>query len=124
MQTEVLHMTKEIKNKMELEKLEKRRDEIMGFIDTNDKLIAQIIEQGKKLGEDFNKKAKELNEALATTRIQQNVNVGSLSEVNQWIESIKKNDTKPETETEVKEEIKSEESNVVSIDNKKNKSKK
>ena len=109
---------------MELEKLEKRRDEIMGFIDTNDKLIAQIIEQGKKLGEDFNKKAKELNEALATTRIQQNVNVGSLSEVNQWIESIKKNDTKPETETEVKEEIKSEESNVVSIDNKKNKSKK
>jgi hypothetical protein len=124
MQTEVLHMTKEIKNKMELEKLEKRRDEIMGFIDTNDKLIAQIIEQGKKLSEDFNKKAKELNEALATTRIQQNVNVGSLSEVNQWIESIKKNDTKPETETEVKEEIKSEESNVVSIDNKKNKSKK
>lgn len=82
---------------MELEKLEKRRDEIIGFNRELNERMRKVVEASKKLQEEY-----------IGILDQYKVNMGSLSENNQWIESIKKKDTEPIAEKveEKEEEIK------------------
>jgi len=72
---------------MELKNLEKRRDEIIGFNNVIQEQLKQLFETNTKLQEDY---AKLIEQAR--------INAGALSEVNKWIESIKKNgqETAPE----------------------------
>ena len=91
-QGEVMPMTKEIKSKMELEKLEKRRDEITGFNENINKQIQDVFAKNKQL-----------QEIYTNLTDQWKVNVGALAEINRQIEEIK-NETKTD---EVVEEDKS-----------------
>lgn len=65
---------------MELEKLEKRRDEIIGY---NNQIVDEL---------------NRIDEARRKLVNQYQVNTGALSEVNLFIEAIKKNDIETKTE--------------------------
>ena len=93
MQGEVMPMTKEIKSKMELEKLEKRRDEITGFNENVNKQIQDVFAKNKQL-----------QEIYTNLTDQWKVNAGALAEINRQIEEIKNSETKID---EVVEEDKS-----------------
>jgi hypothetical protein len=93
MQGEVMPMTKEIKSKMELEKLEKRRDEITGFNENINKQIQDVFAKNKQL-----------QEIYTNLTDQWKVNAGALAEINRQIEEIKNSETKTD---EVVEEDKS-----------------
>jgi hypothetical protein len=88
---DVIPMTKEIKTIMELSKLEARRDEIIGFNKDIENQLNQIVAANKKLQEDFSKLVD-----------QAKVNNGALSEINSFIEAIKKNETTEDTPVEDK----------------------
>lgn len=93
MQGEVMPMTKEIKSKMELSKLEKRRDEITGFNENVNKQIQDVFAKNKQL-----------QEIYTNLSDQWKVNAGALAEINRQIEEIKNSETKID---EVVEEDKS-----------------
>jgi len=96
---------------MILEDLEKRRDEVIGFNNDISTQIENMKVEAAKVTEEFNAKAKLFNENYAKLTEQYKVNLGALSEVQNWIETIKK-----------KEEVIEKSENVVSIDkNKKEK---
>ena len=79
---------------MKLEDLEKRRDEIIGFNNDIATQIAQMKDEATKATEEFNAKAKLFNENFAKLIEQHKVNLGALSEVQNWIDAIKKNEEK------------------------------
>lgn len=87
MQAEMLHMTNEIRRNMELEKLEKRRDEIIGFNKDIEKQLNQIIAANKKLNEDY---IKLIDQAK--------INNGALSENQRQIDEIKNSEIAPKEE--------------------------
>jgi hypothetical protein len=86
MQTEILHMSNEIRRNMELEKLEKRRDEIIGYNKDIADNLNKILAASKKLQEDYNKLLDQVK-----------VNNGALSEINNFIDAIKKNEVIEDT---------------------------
>jgi hypothetical protein len=90
---DTLPMTNSIRRKMELEKLEKRKAEIEGFINENNEILEKI---GKALN-DLQERANQLVADRNKTIDSQKVNYGALGEVNQWIEGVKKNEIKTET---------------------------
>lgn len=94
---------------MNLDDLEKRRDEIIGFNNDIAKQVAQMKNDAIKLTEEFNAKAKTFNENYAKLIEQNKVNLGALSEIQNWIDSLKKK------EQEIEKQI-VESDNVVSID--------
>ncbi len=97
---------------MNLDDLEKRRDEIIGFNNDIAKQVAQMKQDATKATEEFNAKAKLFNENYAKLIEQNKVNLGALSEVQNWIDSLKKKE----------EELLKENDNIVPIDkNKKEK---
>ncbi len=75
----VLTMTNEIRRKMELNDLELRRDEIIGFNQDIEKQVKEVFERNKQLQDMYTK----LNE-------QYRINIGALSETTNWIDAIKK----------------------------------
>ncbi len=83
----MLHMTKEIKDSMELEKLEKRRDEINGYNDQINARVKQILEQNKQLNAEYIKLVD-----------QYKVNMGALGEIQGFIDAIKKNEQEDKAE--------------------------
>jgi len=72
---------------MELEKLEARRDEIIGFNADIEKQLNQILATNKQLQENFSKLIDQVK-----------INNGALGEVNGFIEAIKKNEQEKITE--------------------------
>ena len=110
-QVDLLTMTDKMRRDMDLQKLEARRDEIIGFNNDISTQIENMKVEAAKVTEEFNTKAKLFNENYAKLTEQYKVNLGALSEVQNWIETIKK-----------KEEVIEKSENVVSIDkNKKEK---
>ncbi|MBU2061848.1 MAG: hypothetical protein KKH44_08395 [Bacteroidetes bacterium] len=80
---------------MDLEKLEARRDEIIEMIKTNNDIITKYNDEMKAMQE----RAESVVAERAKIIQQNNVNLGALTEVNSFIEGIKKN------EEEVKDEV-------------------
>ena len=91
MQGEILHMTKEIGVKMELEKLIKRRDKINGHNEELNKQAQQVFARNK-----------ELQEIYVKISDQYKINAGALGEINRQIAELEK-------EQAPKEEVKTEE---------------
>lgn len=111
---DIIPITKEIKDSMELKKLENRRDEIKGFNNDIANQLNTVSEEVKTL----QARAIELDGIRKQLMQQASVNNGALSEVTNWIDAIKKKEN---------EEIKVEETTIVDEkveDNKKSKSKK
>jgi len=93
---------------MNVEAIEKRNKELI-------EQAKQIANQFNTTNQDIDKLIKQRGQLLLEA---QNIN-SKINENNNWLESIKKNDTIPAVEA--KEEIKSEDSNATSIENYKNK---
>ena len=85
---------------MKLEDLEKRRDEIIGFNNDIATQLDNLKIEATKTQNEFNEKVKLFNENYAKLVEQHRVNLGALSEVQNWIEAIKKNE--PETKEKEK----------------------
>ncbi len=75
---------------MDLEKLEVRRDEIIGFNNDIATQVAQMKEEATKITEEFNAKAKLFNENYAKLIEQNKINLGALSENQRLIDELKK----------------------------------
>ncbi len=93
---------------MFLKDLEARRDEIIGFNNDIAKQVENMRVESTKLQEDFNAKAKLYNENFAKLIEQNKINLGALSEIQNWIDAIKAKEDKLEVSD-----------NVVPIDKKK-----
>ena len=78
---DIIPMTNEIRRSMELEKLEKRKEEIIGYQKDIETKLNQILATNKKLQEDFSKLMDQVK-----------INNGALSEINNFIDAIKKNE--------------------------------
>jgi len=83
---DVLPMTNEIRRKMELNDLEKRRDEIIGYNKDIANQLNQVAEEFKTIQARVN----ELTTAKNQLMQQGSVNNGAITEVVQWIDAIKK----------------------------------
>jgi hypothetical protein len=81
---------------MELEKLEKRRKEIIEMNRVTAENGNKLIEEFKRIKTEYESKVKYLNDNYFNVLDQLKINNGALSEVNQWIEAIKKNETEIE----------------------------
>jgi len=89
-QSTISSMTEEMRREMDLEKLEKRRDEIVGFNNDITTQIAQMKTDAAKITEEFNAKAKLFNENFAKLTEQYKVNLGALSENERLIDELRK----------------------------------
>ena len=89
---EILTMTNSIRRKMELEKLEARRDEIIGYNKDIANQLNTIAEEFKTI----QARVTELTNAKNSLMQQGSVNNGAIAEVMQWIDSIKKKEQKEE----------------------------
>jgi hypothetical protein len=78
---DIMPMTNEIRRSMDLEKLEKRKEEIIGYQKDIENQLNQIIATNKKLQENFSKLMDQVK-----------INNGALSEINNFIDAIKKNE--------------------------------
>jgi len=78
---DIMPMTNEIRRSMDLEKLEKRKEEIIGYQKDIETKLNQILATNKKLQEDFSKLMDQVK-----------INNGALSEINNFIDAIKKNE--------------------------------
>lgn len=96
---------------METEKLEARRDEIIGFNKELANQLNAISEEFKAL----QARATELNTARQNLIVQANINNGAIAEVMKWIEVIKKK----EVEVDINKDYIYD--NVVDINSKKKK---
>jgi len=92
---DIIPMTNEIRRSMELEKLEKRKEEIIGYQKDIETKLNQILATNKKLQEDFSKLMDQVK-----------INNGALSEINNFIDAIKKNEVIEDTQEVVIEEDK------------------
>ena len=104
---DVLPMTNEIRRKMELNDLEKRRDEIIGYNKDIANQLNTVAEEFKVIQARVN----ELTNAKNQLMQQGSVNNGAIAEVIQWIEVIKKKEQPEEVSKD----------NVVDIKDKKKK---